>query len=82
MLKPVNSSYQPLSAVVSDTATADASNALVPVDAVAVPGHDSTNATAAGVAAVPMDEDTVQQPVTAYFQVLNNRMRNTYSPET
>ena len=56
---------------------ADASNALVPVNAAIAPGPSSaTNAVPASVAAVPMDEDTMQQPVIAYFQFIQNNVQH------
>ena len=54
---------------------ADASSSLVPVNAVANPGHDGTDAATAGVTAVPMDEDVMQQPVVAYFQFIQNNVQ-------
>ena len=56
---------------------ADASSSLVPADAVAIPGHHSTDTATAGVTAVPMDEDTMQQPVVAYFQFIQQNVRRT-----
>ena len=55
---------------------ADASNSIVPVNAVAVPGHNGTDAASAGVTAVPMDEDEMQQPVIAYFQFIQQNVQH------
>ena len=56
---------------------ADASNAPVPVNAAIAPGpSNATNAVPASVAAVPMDEDTMQQPVIAYFQFIQNNVQH------
>ena len=55
---------------------ADASNSsLVPVNAAVNPGHVSADAASAGVTAVPMDEDVMQQPVVAYFQFIQNNVQ-------
>ena len=55
---------------------ADASNSsLVPVSAAVNPGHVSATAANAGVTAVPMDEDVMQQPVVAYFQFIQNNVQ-------
>ena len=55
---------------------ADASNSIVPVNAVAIPGHNGTDAASAGVTAVPMDEDEMQQPVIAYFQFTQQNVQH------
>ena len=55
---------------------ADASNSIVPANAVAIPGHNSTSAASAGVAAVPMDDEEMQQPVIAYFQFIQQNVQH------
>ena len=55
---------------------ADPATALVPftADAVTVPGHSSTGDPNASVTAVPMDDVVTSQPVTAYFQFIQNNV--------